>query len=172
VAGIGRDGHLRCHHAALDEGQTHPEPQQNRQEQNSNAMPGPAFHRAPNMARSDGISKSPQLTYLLKPGWRRPWASRDQASALMEQGVDDRAFGDGAALALRRHVQGTLPVDESISSGGSNEGKPGDGDRVPSGDKKRGIVRTLGGVKGGRNATCSQSRDRTCKSWSRRRAVA
>jgi hypothetical protein len=72
----------------------------------------------------------------------------------------------------KKVTQGTLPVGKSISGGGSNEGKPGDGDRVPSGDKKRGIVRTLGGVKGGRNATCSQSRDRPCKSRSRRRAVA
>jgi hypothetical protein len=99
--------------------------------------------------------------------------SRDQASALMELKASTTGqFGDRAALALRRHVQRTLPVDESISGSGSNEGEPGDGDRVPSGDKKRGIVRALGGVKGGRNATCGQSRDRTCKSWSRRRAVA
>jgi hypothetical protein len=130
-------------------------------------MPGPAFHRAPNMARSDGISKSPQLTYGAGLG-----VARSGFRAHGTQGVDDGAFGDGAALALRRLVQGTLPVDESISGGGSNEGKPGDGNRVPSGDKKRGIIRTLGGVEGGRNATCSQSRDRTCKSWSRRRAVA
>ena len=68
-------------------------------------------------------------------------------------------------------TQGTLPVDESISGGGPNEGKPGDGDRVPSGDKKRGIVGALGGVEGGRNAACKQSRDGPCKSWSRRRAV-
>ena len=68
-------------------------------------------------------------------------------------------------------TQGTLPAGKSSSGGGADEGKPGDGDRVPSGDKKRGIVRTVGGVKGGRNATCNQPRDHPCKSWSRRRAV-
>src|SRR5919106_1400022 len=72
----------------------------------------------------------------------------------------------------KKVTQGMLPVGKSISGGGANERKPGDGDRVPSGDKKRGIVGTLGGVKGGRDATCNQSRDRPCKSWSRRRAVA
>jgi hypothetical protein len=59
-------------------------------------------------------------------------------------------------------TQETLPAGKSIGGGGSDEGKPGDGDRVPGRDKKRGIVRTLGGVKGGRNATCRQSRDRPC----------
>src|SRR5918996_2181145 len=73
--------------------------------------------------------------------------------------------------AMLTVTQGTLPAGKSISGGGADEGKPGDGDRVPSGDKKRGIVRALGGVEGGRNAACNQSRDRPCKSWSRRRAV-
>jgi hypothetical protein len=96
VAGIGRDGHLRCHHAALDEGQAHPEPQQNRQEQNSNAMPGPAFHRAPNMARSNGISKSPSSHSFSSPdgaglGRRairlpRSWKSRRRRRGIRGQG--------------------------------------------------------------------------------------
>lgn len=47
-----------------------------------------------------------------------------------------------------------LPTDKSISAGGSSDCKPGDRDRVPGGDEKRGIVRALGGVKGGRDATC------------------
>jgi hypothetical protein len=55
---ISRDGHLRRHHAALDEGQTHADPQQNRQEQNARPMPGPAFHGAPNMALLDANGKS------------------------------------------------------------------------------------------------------------------
>ena len=71
VTGFSRDGQLCRHQAPLDERHAHPERQYQRQEQNSDAMPTPAFHRAPNMARSDSISKSLQFTQLLKPGWRR-----------------------------------------------------------------------------------------------------
>jgi hypothetical protein len=62
---IGRDSHLRRHDAALDQGQAHAE--QDRQEQCSDAMRRPATHRAPNMARSHGISKSLELTQFFKP---------------------------------------------------------------------------------------------------------
>jgi hypothetical protein len=61
VASLGRDGHLCRHQGSLNERPAHPERQEERQEQNSNAMPGPAFHRAHNMARLDVISKSYQL---------------------------------------------------------------------------------------------------------------
>ena len=47
---ISRDGDLRQHHLAVDEGQAHPEPQQYGQEQNARPMPGPVFHGAPKMA--------------------------------------------------------------------------------------------------------------------------
>jgi hypothetical protein len=58
MSAISRDGHRRRHHAALDEGQAHPEPQQNRQEQNARPMPGPAFHGASKMALLDANGKS------------------------------------------------------------------------------------------------------------------
>ena len=57
MSAIRRDGHLCRHHAALDEGQAHPEPQQDRQEQNARPMPGPAFHGASKMAPLAAIGK-------------------------------------------------------------------------------------------------------------------
>jgi hypothetical protein len=57
VSAISSDGHLRRHHTALDKGQTHPEPQQDRQEQNARPMPGPAFHSASKMATPAALSK-------------------------------------------------------------------------------------------------------------------
>ena len=45
-----------------------------------------------------------------------------------------------------------------MSTGGSDEGKPGDSDRVPAGNEERGIIRAMHGVKGARNAACQQSR--------------
>lgn len=50
TAGAGRDGHLCRHHPAMDERQAHPKRQYERQVQPSDAIPGPAFHRAPKMA--------------------------------------------------------------------------------------------------------------------------
>lgn len=41
-----------------------------------------------------------------------------------------------------------LPANKSMSANGPNEGKTGDGDRVPGGDEKRGIVRAMRGIKG------------------------
>ena len=55
---ISGDGHLRRHDAALDEGQAHAEPQQDRQEQNARPMQGPAFHGRPKMALLDANGKS------------------------------------------------------------------------------------------------------------------
>src|SRR5918996_2488193 len=70
ISAISRDGHRRRHHARLDEGQAHPEPQQDRQEQNSRSMPGPAMHGARNMAPSAAISK-----VLLSKGLHGPSSS-------------------------------------------------------------------------------------------------
>jgi hypothetical protein len=57
LSAISRDGHCHRHHAALDEGQAYPKSQQDRQEQNTRPMPGPAFHRASKMVPSAAISK-------------------------------------------------------------------------------------------------------------------
>jgi hypothetical protein len=54
---ISGDRHIHRHHAALDEGQAHAEPQADRQEQNARPMPGPAFHRAPKMVPSAIVGK-------------------------------------------------------------------------------------------------------------------
>jgi len=48
-----------------------------------------------------------------------------------------------------------------MSTGGSDEGKTGDGDRVPGGKEKGGIVRAMGSVKSARNAARKQPRNCT-----------
>jgi hypothetical protein len=65
MSAISRDGHRYRHHAALDEGQAHAEPQEDRQEQNARPMPGPAFHDAAKMATSAAIGKALPLTMVL-----------------------------------------------------------------------------------------------------------
>jgi hypothetical protein len=59
-----------------------------------------------------------------------------------------------------------------MSTGGSNEDKTGDGDRVPGGKEKGGIVCAMGSVKGSRNAASKQPRDCARKGRFLWRAVA
>ena len=83
---ISGDGHPGRHHAALDEGQAHAEPQQDRQERNARPMPGPAFHGEPKMALLNANGKSLQLSPpldcsgILKRNPRSPICSIESAS--------------------------------------------------------------------------------------------
>ena len=62
VAGFRWDSHLGRHQAALDDREAHPERHYERHEHSPDAMARPAFHPAPDMARSDTIRKLLQLS--------------------------------------------------------------------------------------------------------------
>jgi hypothetical protein len=97
ISAIRRDGNFCRHQAPLDDRQAHPERQYERQEQSSDTMPRPALHRAPNMARLNGISKCLHARSLSSGREIRLQRSKIQ-------GVDNGAVGHGTAVALRCHV--------------------------------------------------------------------
>jgi hypothetical protein len=100
MSAVGRDGHVRRHHAALGAGQAHAKPQQNCQGQSLRPMPGPPFHRTPKMTPSAATSKmllSEGVWHIERSDRRARWP----IPAPPEQGSDP-AFGSVSPPAGRK----------------------------------------------------------------------